>query len=107
MHIDILFLLKNPIEIPQMNGLNFLQIHEGEILPNYTIKYHQTIITFDYLIIDHLISLPMMTENKHILTNDSLETSIERIYAIGSINNAKIPIKAQLEIILQAIRHHP
>ncbi len=100
MHYD--FIIVSKLDINPKH-LDFKKFDEAEVFNNYIIVNNEK-ITYDYLIIDKLYpSLNLFTEDKHIITNQFLQTSNDYIYAIGSINNCNIDLEKQIDIIEEHI----
>lgn len=104
MHFDILIVAKEVLTEEHFSSFNILQLPEANFTSPFSITSNDTTITYDYLIIDRLFSLNLLTEDKHIITNDVFETSIDHIYAIGPINRSNKSMSEQLRIISETIR---
>ena len=106
MHIDIIIVSNLSLDLSKFNNLNFKKFEFANIQRNYIITDANEKITFDYLIIDTFVpSLPILKENKHIITNQFFETSIENVFAIGEINSSKKSLLEQLNIICEYIQN--
>lgn len=106
MHVDLVIISKLDLDLSLFSDINHLVIEPKEIHRNYIINLNDEKITFDYLIIDRLVSeLPILKENKHIITNQFFETSIENIFAIGEINSSNKSLHEQLKIISEYIKN--
>jgi thioredoxin reductase len=106
MHIDLIIVTDLEIDSSLLNGINYLITDAIQINRNQITNKENQNITFDYLIIDYIYpDLPLLKENKKIVTNQNFETSIERIFAIGEINSSKKNINDQLKIIIDYIKN--
>mgnify|MGYP000858012932 CR=1 FL=1 len=106
MHIDIILVTNLKIDFSILDGLNYIITDAIQVNRNNIIDKDNQSITFDYLIIDKYYSdLPLLKENKKIVTNQYFETSIERIFAIGEINSSNSSINEQLEKIIDYIKN--
>lgn len=106
MHIDLIIISKLILDLQIFSDLNYLVIEPKEIHRNYIITNTDEKITFDYLIIDRLIpGLPILKENKHIITNQFYETSLENVFAIGEINSSSKSLSVQLNTIYDYIKN--
>ena len=82
-------------------------IDSAVIIDTNSLKHNNETLYFDYLIIDDLTlvsNLKIRLEHKKALTNYYLETSIERIFAIGKANNSNRDISEELESVLEYIQ---
>jgi len=106
MHTDIIIVSKLIKNFDVFKGLDFLEIVPASVHRNYVITKDNQKITFDYLIIDDFLSdLPLLKENKHIITNQYFETSLEGVFAIGPINSSKLSIEEQVNIIIDYLKN--
>lgn len=106
MHKDIIIVTKLNFDISPFEGLDYLILDQAEIHDTFIVTEDNQNITFDYLIIDDLISsIPLLKENKKIITNQFFETSVDNIYAIGEINSSKTLLEDQIKSIIEHIKN--
>lgn len=97
MHYDLIIVTKLQLDTTILQGINYCLLTEAKVKENCVNDF-----SYDYLIIDQIYpELNVLTENGKIITNENLETSMENVFAIGSINNSYKDINEQLQIIIE------
>jgi len=106
MHYDIIIITSYPLDENLLKNFHYLLIDEAIINDDKSIFYQNQKITYNYLIIDKIFeNLKTLKEDKHIITNQYFETSIENVFAIGEINNSPLDVNLQLKIILDYLKN--
>jgi len=104
-HIDIIIITTEKIDEGLLSGLDYLITSQENFTNRYTISIDNEDITFDYLIIDHIIKdLGVLTEDKKIVTNEVFETSIDGIFAFKTVKSS-LDMQTQLQIIINYLKN--
>jgi thioredoxin reductase len=106
MHYDLVMFTQIPLDTSIFEGFNYLVTSLGTINRDYSITINDQKMSFDYLIIDAKpLNLNLLTEDKLIVTNQHFETSLDNVFAIGTINASTTTINEQIETILNYIQN--
>ncbi len=105
MHYNIIILTNNN-QIKALNLENSLILNDKniEIIDDFSLKYNDNLLFFDYLIVDsYSKNLNLINDNNKYITNCYHQTSTDNIFAIGESSFSTKDLLLQLNEILDFI----